>query len=300
MNPFELYGPEFLVFYSIYGLIVIGLLYAFRHYGEADDGGKVNLSDPGLIAYLRGGKNEALRVTTVFLIDRGLLTVQGDRVETRNAEDAARTGNEMEKAILHRFSERSEARSLFADELCEQAADRLRVSLERLGLLPDDALKAARTGRLLLALAALWVVALIKIVVGLKRDRPVGFLLVVAAGLAVVAWTLYDPLRTGRGEALLSDLKRLFAHLRNRATLLTPSTNASEAAMLAAVFGVAALPEAGWLHAHILFPRVKKRATESGSGSSSCGAGCGSSSGSSCGSSCGGGGGGGGCGGCGS
>ncbi len=100
MNPFALHGPEFLVFYSIYGLIVIGLLFAFRHSGEADDGGKVNLSDPGLIAYLRGGQNEALRVTTVYLIDRGLLNVQGDQLETRNPDDTERTGNPVEKAIL--------------------------------------------------------------------------------------------------------------------------------------------------------------------------------------------------------
>ena len=138
MNPFALYGPEFIVFYTVYGMLVVGLLYAFRHSGEPDvDAGTVNLSDPNLIAYLRGGKNEALRVTTVFLIDRGLLTVQGDRLETRNAEDVARTGNEIEKAILHRLRERSEARSLFADDLCERAADRLRVALERLGLLAE-------------------------------------------------------------------------------------------------------------------------------------------------------------------
>jgi uncharacterized protein (TIGR04222 family) len=293
MNPFELYGPEFLVFYAVYGLIVLGLLHAFRHSGEREAVGKVNLSDPTFIAYLRGGKNEALRVTTVFLIDRGLLKVEGDHLETRNAEDVARTGNEMEKAILHRLCERSAARSLFTDDLCQRAADGLRVPLERLGLLPTEADSTARNGRLLLALAALWIVALIKIVVGLKRDRPVGFLVILAFGLSLAAWKLHDPRRTQRGEALLGDLRRLFGHLKARAALLRPSTNAPEAAILAAVFGLAALPDAGWLHVRSLYPKVTKARSSSGS---SCGAGCGSA----CGSSCGGGGCGGGCGGCGS
>jgi hypothetical protein len=48
-----------------------------RRAGESAEPPAVNLSDPYLIAYLRGGKNEVLRIATVTLIDRGYLTVLG-------------------------------------------------------------------------------------------------------------------------------------------------------------------------------------------------------------------------------
>jgi hypothetical protein len=45
--------------------------YLLRHAGEPAETTKVNLSDPYLIAFLRGGKNEVLRVVTMSLVDRG-------------------------------------------------------------------------------------------------------------------------------------------------------------------------------------------------------------------------------------
>jgi hypothetical protein len=102
-----------------------------------------------------------------------------------------------------------------------------------------------------------------------------------------MATTIAMPRLTSRGRTLLADLRRLFARLRERAPRLTPGGASADAALLAAVFGVAALPTA-FAYAQALYPRA---ASTSSSWSSSCGA--------SCGSSCGGGGGGGGCGGCG-
>jgi hypothetical protein len=41
---------------------------------------KVNLADPYLIAFLRGGKNESLRVVTMSLVDRCLLAASGTKL----------------------------------------------------------------------------------------------------------------------------------------------------------------------------------------------------------------------------
>ena len=82
MNPFELRGPEFLAFYAVFGLVVLGLLVLFRHAGEPEDSARVSISDPYLIAYLRGGRNEALRVVTMSLIERDLLKVEGVGLKT--------------------------------------------------------------------------------------------------------------------------------------------------------------------------------------------------------------------------
>jgi uncharacterized protein (TIGR04222 family) len=299
MNPFELGGPEFLTFYFLYGLVVLVLLVLFGHAGEPEDTPRVGLTDPYLIAYLRGGRDEALRVAAMSLINRGLLTVHGSRLATRAAGDVQRATDELEKAVLQRFAHGpAEAASLFGDEHTGRAADELGRALQRLGLVPDETTTRNQSRRLLLAWAALWVVALIKIGIAVNRDRPIGFLLLMAGGFTVATVWIYAPQRTRRGEVLLADLRTLFAHLKERADQLRPKKNAGEATLLAAVFGLAMLPEAGWLH--LRNRHSKATSSAGGSGSSSCGASSGSSWGSSCGSSCGGGGCGGGCGGCGS
>ncbi|HEX2521692.1 MAG TPA: hypothetical protein VHP35_06150 [Terriglobia bacterium] len=60
MNPFDLTGPQFLVFYLAFGGCVLLALNFIRKARESSDNSKVTLTDPYLIAYLRGGKNEAL------------------------------------------------------------------------------------------------------------------------------------------------------------------------------------------------------------------------------------------------
>jgi hypothetical protein len=84
---------------------------------------------------------------------------------------------------------------------------------------------------------------------------------------------------------MVKDLRRLFSALRQRAASIRPGAMTSDTVLLAAVFGLSALPTTGF--ADIV--RVYKKSASSGGG-------CGSS----CGSGCGGGGSGGGCGGCGS
>jgi uncharacterized protein (TIGR04222 family) len=287
MNPFDLRGPEFLALYAVFGLVVLGVLVLFRHAGERADSTRVSISNPYLIAHLRGGSNEALRVATVSLIERDLLKVEGNLLETRKAEDVERVKDPLEKAVLDRFLGREEAASLFKSDVAGHAADDLGRSLERLGLVANESTTWARRGRLALAWSALWAVALIKIRIGLSLHRPVEFLVVLASILTAVALYLHDPRRTRRGETLLDDLRTLFAHLKARAGQLRPRKDAAETTLLAAVFGLTTLPEAGWLHLRNLYPK----ASTAGSWGSSCGAGCGSS--------CGGGGCGGGCGGCG-
>jgi len=109
--------------------------------------------------------------------------------------------------------------------------------------------------------------------------------------LAVFGYVLFriaTPFRTLAGEAMLADLRQLFMGLRHRMWSIGTPSETQELALVAAVFGIGALPGRAGV-SETLFRRPQSTS------SSSCG-----SSGSSCGSSCGGGGCGGGCGGCGS
>ena len=72
-NPFDLRGPEFLAFYVILGLAVTAAVVALRRRAESPTRGVGPLTDYLRIAYLRAGPEEALRIATLALMDRGLL-----------------------------------------------------------------------------------------------------------------------------------------------------------------------------------------------------------------------------------
>ena len=81
MTPFDLRGPEFLVFYV---LLAAGLLWlcSARRTNREDAGGAAlpRLEDPYLIAYLRGGREAAIETALVSLVDRKFITVENDQM----------------------------------------------------------------------------------------------------------------------------------------------------------------------------------------------------------------------------
>jgi uncharacterized protein (TIGR04222 family) len=285
MNPFDLSGPSFLVFYICVALIVIiGLKLAID---EAEGGAPraLPLSDPYQIAWLRGGTREAARIAVLSLIDRGLLAVSGDNLVNRSsAQSSVRAP--IERAILARCAQSGTlATAMLDDPAVERACTPYRSRLEHLQLTPDPAMRAYRYRWLAVAIAILLAVALSKIVIAFGRGRyNVQFLIILMAlGLWAVCLIVRRP-RTHLGNRMLKDLRRLFRALRQRAATIRPGAMTSDAMLLAAVFGISALPATGFAD----FLRVYKKAASSGGGcGSSCGSGCG-------------GGGGGGCGGCGS
>jgi len=296
MSPFDLRGPEFLLFYLILGAIVLAALAFSRRLSEPSGTVKADLSDPYLIACLRGGKNELLRVSTISLIHRGLLQVKGSIVGTASSHTSDSVRNPLERELLAHFERPNEAASVFSEFGFAVRAKEYEHSLETLGLLPNQWVRANRLRFLALALFVLWGVAITKIVVAVSRGRTnIEFLIVLAILFGYVAFRL-APRVTLRGEAMLDDLRLLFSGLRSRSSA---TLTANDVALLAAVFGVAAIPLVVFPYTRTLYPKAMDAARQpwGGSSTSSCGATCGSSS---CGGGgCGGGGCGGGCGGCG-
>jgi uncharacterized protein (TIGR04222 family) len=287
INPLDLAGPQFLLFYIGVGVVVLALMRAFRVAAEGGPAPRIETTDPYLIAYLRGGKNEALRVATVSLIDRGLLHVDDkDALLARGgAEEIA--GRPIERALLRYFAHRRAATNIFTSSDLEAPCREYEGRLARTGLVPDAAAKAARRRRIALAVVVLVGLAGAKLWVAHARGKTnVGILIVLMIMFVISVIGGTRPFRTARGDALLADLRTLFARLRERGGTVRGGGATSEAALLAAVFGLAALP-ADFAYAKRLYPKA------STSSASSCGSSCGSSGGSSCG----GGDGGGGCGG---
>jgi uncharacterized protein (TIGR04222 family) len=286
-NPFDLPGPAFLVFYAFLGVLIIGLLWLVRRASEPADAPRIDYSDPYLLAYLRGGQSEVIRVVTVSLIDRGLLQSNDDQLVTVNQNVANIVHRPIEKALLQHFRFLTKTSSAFTSPAILSTCQEYKDTLQRLALIPDESILRARLWRFSIAVVVLTGVAALKIFIALQRGRTnIFFLVVLAVFLLFVAIRVHNPLRTRRGDALLADLRHLFSSLKARARMLRPGGETADGALLMAVFGLDALPAAAFPYAKRFQPRNTALTT------TSCGSGCGSTCGSSCG-------GGGGCGGCG-
>jgi uncharacterized protein (TIGR04222 family) len=286
-NPFDLPGPQFLIFYVVLGVFTISILWLARQASEAADAPRIDYSDPYLLAYLRGGAAEVIRVATVSLIDRGLLQMTDDQLVDVNQSAVNIVRRPIEKALLQHFRFRAKASSAFTSPAILSTCEEYRDALQRLGLIPDESISRARLWRLCVAVVLLSGVAALKILIALQRGRTnIFFLVLLVVFFVFIAIRVHNPLRTRRGDALLADLRSLFSSLKARAAMLRPGGETADAALLMAIFGLEALPAVSFPYAKQLQPK------SSASSTSSCGSACGSSCGSSCG-------GGGGCGGCG-
>jgi uncharacterized protein (TIGR04222 family) len=313
MNPFELRGPEFLLFYFCFGLAVIIAIIVLRRRAESGDAPRIDLGDPYLIAYLRGGEDEALRLAVISLVDRGALAMDGKFIRRADHATSGMVKYPIEYEALKKFDSTGEEASVFegasvlGDAGLKSALQPYRDKLERAGLMPDANVRRDRRMRLLLALMALGVVGVIKIQIGLSLGKPVALLVVMMIAAMVIAAAFSFPRLTALGKATLEDITNLYSGLRTRINSFSPGGGSAELAMFAAVFGVAALAGTPFAYAEDLFRRTTSSwswgtSASSSCGTSSCSSGGSSDGGSSCGGSSDGGGGcgGGGCGGCGS
>jgi len=283
MNPFDLSGPSFLVFYIVFAVIVVVAVKLAIDTAEQGAPPALPLSDPYPIAWLRGGTPEAARIAVLALTDRGLLAIQGDDlVNFGPARSFVR--EPLERAILALCAQSGTAATAVLDDpAVEQACAVYQAQLERLQLMPDPAMRARRNRWLAIATAILLGVAVIKIDIAIGRGKyNVEFVIILGLIALWVMWRLTRRRRTSLGNRMVKDLRRLFRALRQRAASIRSGAMTSDTVLLAAVFGLSVLPGTGF--ADLL--RVYKKSASSGGGcGTSCGSGCG--------------GGGGGCGGCG-
>src|SRR5262245_46545575 len=285
MFPFNLPGPQFLVFYAVFAIAVIAFFFFVRKRGEEGTFPPGGANDPLLLACLRGGPSEVIRVATLGLIDRDLLTVS-DRTVTRSAKPEL-VNRRIEQEVLKHFEHGADIDSILGRSSAQRVAkEDYEDQLIRLRLIPDSEQARKRVLLIILALAVLLGVGGTKLLVAVQAARGnVGCLLgmMVIATIVVVHYS--RPYRTALGDSYLESIRSVFNGLRNRAATIRPGSGSRELLWLTALFGAAMLPTAAFPFASQLWPR------SSSDGSSG---GCGSSSGSGCG------GGGGGCGGCGS
>jgi len=290
----NLTGPQFLLLYLAVALAANILLR--WHYGvrerEARAGALSLTNDPYQIALLRGGPAEAIRVTVVTLLNRGLLTEENGRLYAPRADAAALVRHRLDHAVLECFRVPAPAEQALAAHGPRAACASYEKELEKKLLIAGRETRAARFSPLVIALGFTLGVAAWRIAYALSKGRTnVGFLIVLALICAVALVVAYRKRLTALGADTLRGLQRLYAGARQRLAQGAAGSDSFDASLVAAIFGLAALPALQFPYLARVFPPPKPSPGKGSDGGASCG--------SSCGSSCGGGGCGGGCGGCG-
>ena len=298
-SPFAYGGPGFLLFYVVFAAIVIAV-YAWIIFARRETPPpRLNdlTADPYSIAYLRGGAPETVAVAVVNLVDRGLLRAEVD--EVRAAKDAGSdfVRRPLDRAIIGACTSLRDPHLLHQEPAVAAACEDYERMLAERGLLPDTlAQKLRRTG-LFVVIGMLAGLSVLRIGQALARGQVnLVFLVLLTAMACFIVWRVSRRRMTAAGKEALATLRTLTQRLQRQAAQLRAGGATNEALLLAAVYGVHALPAA--------FDEPKRLFRQRRKSDGTCSSSCGSSSScssrgssSSCGG--GGGGGGGGCGGCG-
>lgn len=300
VNPFDWSGPWFLLAYLIFGVLVYYLARELLIRQELrNPHAQLSLADdPYRIAFLRGGALEAVKIAAIVLVDRGLLRAEGPLLETASADSLRFASHDIERDVLRLYLGRqghSKELAAQADMLpsCRAYQD----TLTQQELLVGPPLLRRRERITWPAHWLLLTVAAVKAVIAISRQH---YNLLFLALLLAVFLLMLRGLRTQpiswSAQRLLTDLRMLFGRLNQRASRLQAGSSSADMALLAAIFGLGALPLSVYAYVAQLYP-VPRHSSDSSSGStgdSSSGGGDGGGDGG--GSGCGGCGGGGGCG----
>lgn len=293
MSILTMRGPEFLALFAVVCLVVYMLVNWAIAASEDRPSHPPKIRDPYLIACLRGGEEALVYVAMLSLAVRGLLKTDATRLATVDSSEIDRVELPIEKVVLGACRLPSTPLGILADARVKSVAHEYRSNLLNAGLLADAAVVRVKLYVVLAGIALVVILACAKVEVALATGHSnIGFL-VLTAGIATVAlaWQLGRVRMTRLGAAALTDLAALFQSLKLRRHAWS-GFGLSEAALLAAVFGIYIFPgldEAVWRK---IFPQPLVSASGSTYSGSSCGSGCGGGGGGGCG--------GGGCGGCGS
>ena len=296
VNPFDWSGPWFLLAYLIFGLLVYYLARELLIRQELrNPHAQLSLADdPYRIAFLRGGALEAVKIAAIVLVDRGLLRAEGPLLETASADSLRFASHDIERDVLRLYLGRqghSKELAAQADMLpsCRAYQD----SLTQQELLVGPPLLRRRERITWPAHYLLLTVAAVKAVIAISRQH---YNLLFLALLLTIFLLMLRGLRTQAtswsAQRLLTDLRMLFGRLNLRASRLQAGSSSADMALLAAIFGLGALPLSVYAYVAELYPvpRHSSDSSSGGTGDSSSGGGDGGGSG------CGGCGGGGGCG----
>lgn len=219
VSVFDWKGPDFLVFYAVGFLVALAWSVVRRIRGNdkfaLEGASEPLLTDPYEIAFLAGGAPRCSQLAVVKLIKTG--AVEWKKAGIFKASRLIATGSaqpDFTDAERHLFKSvlTYGKKGMPLSEVSRLVATRLsgiEAKLAKLGLRPTAGEKAGAGFSTSLPLYALMAIGIVKVVVGLSRDKPVVFLIIFLVVTLVAALIVAANLKklTPKGERLLEQMR---------------------------------------------------------------------------------------------
>lgn len=301
MFIFDLPGPQFIALYIV--LMVIGIVWASRAQKLATAAGSSEMPEPDDVSYdelafIADGPAGLAQAVLAKLVQDGVLSIVDGKVAAKTG--AALDISSFERKIVSAVAAKPHTRSEFLKLVASSTAapeDRAM----RAGWIQEPTSRQKFTPSF--PLFAIVLIGIIKIIVGISRDKPVTILVIltVITFFIACAWTS-APKVTRRGRDMVARWREKNSGLRETIRADASVLNASDIGLGIALFGLAAVPIAAGTDVRKFFGPQAASSTSGvdsfpSTGGSSCSGSSDSGGSSDGGGSCGGGGGCGGCGG---
>ena len=286
-NPLNYNGSEFLSFYFQLSALVIFLAVCLRYYLRLPSTSPIQpleSLDPYEVAYLVDGNKRVFDTAIASFFQRGYITIE-PKLRTIHWTDSMETlSHPIEKAVAEVVQSYTYIDSIPKTKLYATEVIRDRLQNWDLLIKPQQAFIAKIYPALLIA--CLLGLGIAKILVGLSRGKPVGFLIMMCAIVAIISlfFTLKKIHRTRYGD-------RFLRNLHDRISKKVFGMDDLQLPLIVALLSVAILPTEAFADLKGVLTPVSSGGGDSSSDSSYSSSDGGSSDGGGCG--------GGGCGGCG-
>jgi len=240
-NPLDLLGPEFLLFYIATAFVLNLVLYIWvrssEPVGVPDARAQTLLRDLYMLAYLRGGATETIKLAIFGMTERGLLQPLNALVKS---DAKAITNNMIERQVAAECLTSKHVHDLAKLSSLRMVADKYAEPLKECGLIASQAEYNRRMPMLLAIGGLLVLLSGAKISIAISRGRSnIMFLVVLSAFAVFICWRIFMMQRTSRGTHALQMQQSLFHRLLNRVKQLASKGATNEAIIVAAAAVVA-------------------------------------------------------------
>ena len=250
-SPLNYKGPVFLDFFWklwIASLVAATFLrWLFRWPGEGPIRSSDSRPDPYVVAYVRGRELLAGTAAMASLVHANYLEADKSGTLKKTAKTTDRDLHPLQKAVLRHVRPSGSTRVADVRLGISQEMNALEKQAERGGMItPPGFRKLARWLPFAIAFSVP-ILGIAKIIVGISRDKPVGFLvmLTILASLVALFGFLRDPYRSRFGSQWLRRIERNNRALKSGLRASGSSDQSDQVALAVGLFGVAVLGTLG-------------------------------------------------------
>lgn len=238
----EKHRYDFLTAYSVAGLSTLFAVYLLREISENGELPKWKIDHPKLIACLRGGPAEVIRITTVSLVERGFLKLDWNVLIADSERETDGIDCPVERRILELTRESQPAAGLLSDRRLQDECGIFEAELRAVGFAPNHSQIRRRFILCVTGLVVVLGIGISKVVIAVSQGKnnfwfTVGLMVLFSIPICLSV----RPNRTRLGKKFLRGLQRLYSNSLFQADRFRAEGRIDELILMASVFGTGAL-----------------------------------------------------------